>query len=303
MRKTPVLLATAAVALLAAACSSSPSSSANGSTSGLTVTIGSTNFSEQVILANMYADVLKHAGVHVVLHDNLGTREAVEPALAAGQLDLYPDYAGTLLIFLNANDSAAATQTSTAVPALKTELGKVGATVLNPASAIDTNVFVVTKTTASKYHLSTVSSLAPVASQLVLGGPPECPQRPTCLQGLESVYGLHFKSFMSLDEAGPITVSALKSGEVQVAELFSSDGNVVANNFVALTDNKHLQPADYVIPVIRKSVDTPTVASALNAVSAKLTTTQLSQLNIEVNIDHDDPSTVAANWLKKEGLT
>jgi len=299
MRCTRFLLSAVVIAVVAAACSSSTTPKA---ASGPNITIGSTNFEEQLIVANMYADVLTHAGAKVTLRANLGTREAVEPALAAGQLDLYPDYAGTLLIFLNANDTQAATQTSTAVPALKRLLGTKGATVLNPAPAIDTNVFAVTQATATQYHLTTLSSLKAVAGKLILGGPPECPTRPTCLLGLQSTYGLHFKSFTSLDEAGPITVSALKSGEVQVAELFSSDGNIVENHFVQLTDDKHLQPADYLIPVIRKSVDTPAVAAALNGLSAKLTTDELSNLNIMVNVDHDDPATVAQNWLKQKHL-
>jgi osmoprotectant transport system substrate-binding protein len=299
MRRAPLVIAVIALALGAAACSSS-SPSAGGPK---TVVIGSTNFSEQLIVANLYSDVLQHAGVKTKLKTGLGDREAVEPALAHGQLDLYPEYAGTLLLFLNKNDTTQANNLTTAVPALKTALAKVGATVLQPAPAIDTNVFVVTKATASKYHLKTVSDLKPVASQLTLGAPPECPQRPTCLLGLQSVYGIHFKGFTATDEAGPVTVSALKSGEVQVAELFSSDGNAVQNGFVELTDNKHLQPADHLIPVIRKSVKDATVSRALNQLSAKLTTVQLSDLNIKVNVDHDDPATVAKQWLTTEGLT
>jgi osmoprotectant transport system substrate-binding protein len=139
------------------------------------------------------------------------------------------------------------------------------------------------------------------AGKFVLGGPPECPTRPTCLLGLQKVYGLHFSSFKSLDEAGPISVAALKQDQVQVVELFSSDGNVVQNGFVALEDNKHLQPADYVIPVIRKSVDTPQVQAALNKLSAKLTTAQLSDLNVKVN-GGASPASVAQSWITSEGL-
>jgi osmoprotectant transport system substrate-binding protein len=302
MRSTRIFLTGIAIAVLAAACSSSPSSSTATTASGPNITIGSTNFEEQLIVANMYADVLTHAGARVTLRANLGTREAVEPALAAGQLDLYPDYAGTLLIFLYPSATQAATRLSTAVPALEHELAPRGATVLDAAPAIDTNVFAVTMATANQYHLTTLSSLTPVAGKLILGGPPECPTRPTCLLGLQNTYGMHFKSFTSLDEAGPITVSALKSGEVQVAELFSSDGNIVSNKFVELTDDKDLQPADYLIPVIRKSVTTPKVVAALNGLSAKLTTTELSLLNIKVNVDHQDPSTVAQQWLHQNHL-
>jgi len=302
MRSTRVLLTGIAVAVLAAACSSSTPSSTSSASSGPNITIGSTNFEEQLIVANMYADVLKHAGAKVTLRANLGTREAVEPALAAGQLDLYPDYAGTLPIFLNPAGTAAATQTSTALPALKSLLGPKGATVLEPSPAIDTDVFAVTQATASQYHLTTLSSVKPVASKLILGGPPECPTRAFCLLGLQNTYGLHFKSFTSLDEAGPITVSALKNGQVQMAELFSSDGSIIQNNFVQLTDDKHLQPADFLIPVIRKSVNTPAVAAALNGLSAKLTTDELSNLNIKVNVNHEDPGTVAQQWLQQKHL-
>jgi osmoprotectant transport system substrate-binding protein len=272
------------------------------SSSKPTIVIGATNFPEQAIVANAYADVLQHAGYPVQVKANLGTRSVVEPALAHGQLDIEPDYAGTLLLFLNSHATKAADQLSTAVPALKALLAGSGATVLNAAPAIDSNVFVVTKATAAKDHLTTVSSLKKYASKFIIGGPPECPTRPTCLLGLQSVYGLHFLSFKSLDEAGPVSVAALKQDQVQVVELFSSDGNVVQNGFVALTDDKHLQPADYVIPVIRKSVDTPQVAAALNKLSAKLTTAQLSKLNVEVNDQNLSPATVAQQWVKAQGL-
>jgi len=267
------------------------------------IVIGAVNFPEDVIVAYLYSGVLQHAGFQTVVKPDLGTRSVVVPALEAGQLDIEPDYAGTLLLFLNPNATKAANVIGSTVTNLKTLLAPHGATVLNPAPAIDSNVFVVTKATASKDHLSTVSSLKSVAKNFTLGGPPECPQRPTCLLGLQKVYGLHFAGFKSLDEAGPISVAALKQGQVQVVELFSSDGNVVQNNFVALSDNKHLQPADHVIPVIRTAVDTPKVAEALNKLSAKLTTDQLSKLNIEVNDNNVSPSTAAQNWLSAEGLS
>jgi osmoprotectant transport system substrate-binding protein len=266
------------------------------------IVIGAVNFPEDVIVAYLYADVLQHAGFQTLVKPDLGTRAVVEPALANGQLDIEPDYAGTLLLFLNPAATKAANQISLTVKNLKTLLAPHGATVDNPAPAIDSNVFVVTKKTAAKYHLSTVSSLKKVASKFVLGGPPECPQRPTCLLGLEKVYGLHFASFKSLDEAGPISVAALKQGQVQVVELFSSDGNVVQNGFVALTDDKHLQPADDLIPVIRNAANSPKVAAALNKLSAKLTTAELSKLNIEVNSNNVSPSTAAQQWLTQKGL-
>jgi osmoprotectant transport system substrate-binding protein len=281
-----------------------PAALSSAATSTPTIIIGSTNFEEQAIVSNLYGDVLSHAGYSVTVEPALGTRAVVVPALEQGQLDLEPDYAASLLAFLNGGVAeAAGSNIKLAVPADKKFLAKFGATVLNPAPAIDTNVFVVTKATAKKYNLTTISSLKAVASKLVLGGPPECPQNALCEPGLKKVYGLHFKSFKSLDEAGPLSVAALKNGEVQVVELFSSDGNVVSNNFVALTDNKHLEGADQIIPVIRNSVDTPGVAKVLNALSAKLTTVQISKLNLLVTAEKENPVTVAARWLQQQGLT
>jgi osmoprotectant transport system substrate-binding protein len=269
-----------------------------------TIIIGSTNFEEQAIVSNLYGDVLQHAGFTVKVEPALGTRAVVVPALEQGQIDLEPDYAASLLAYLNGGTpEKAGDNIATAVPADKAFLAKYGATVLPASAALDTNVFAVTQATAKKYHLTTISSLKSVASKLVLGGPPECPTNPLCEPGLESTYGLKFASFKSLDEAGPLSVAALKNGEVQVVELFSSDGNVVSNNFVALTDNKHLEGADYIIPVIRKSVDTPGVAKALNALDAKLTTVQISKLNLLVTgAQKENPATVAHAWLVKEHL-
>jgi osmoprotectant transport system substrate-binding protein len=309
MPRPTTLLAAAALTLAGTAGSLTATSTASASplklasASSPTITIGSTNFPEQVIVANLYSGVLQHAGFKTNVRADLGTRTAVEPALAHGSLDLYPDYAGSLLVFLEPKDTAQATQLSTDLPALKAALAPQGATVLAPAPATDVNVFAVTKATATKYHLTTLSSLAAAAPKLSFGAPPECPTYAYCLLGLEKVYGIHFKSFVSTDEAGPITVAYLKNGKVDVAEFFSSDGAITENGFVELTDDKHLQPADHLIPVIRKSVDTAAVASALNALDAKLSETALANLDTDVSVDHDAPNTVAAQWLKSQGLT
>jgi osmoprotectant transport system substrate-binding protein len=269
---------------------------------GPSITIGAPGTTEQAIVAQLYAAVLDHAGARVTVRADLGARRTVEPALASGQLDLYPDYAGELLLFLAADKTVDATRISSAVADLKDVLGAAGATVLRPGAALDTDVFVVTRATANRYHLTSLSSLRPVASKLVLGGPPGCQNQPQCEAGLQSTYGLHFKSFTSLDDAGPVTVAALRGGEVQVAPLSSSDGTVIGNNFVALTDDKHLLNADYVIPVIRNSVDTRAVRTALDSLSGALSTDDLARLNIEVTIDHDAPRVVAQRWLVQHRL-
>ena len=298
-RRSLISVATLAIAVLTLAGCSSGTPSATKPT----IKIGATNFEEQEIVANLYGDVLSHAGYPVKVEPALGTRAVVVPTLEHGQIDLEPDYAASLLGYLHGgNPQPAGTQIDTAIAADKTALASFGVTVLPASQALDTNVLAVTKATAAKDHLTTISSLAPYASKMTLGGPPECPTFAGCEPGLKQVYGLNFAGFKSLDEAGPLSVAALKNGEVQVVELFSSDGNVVSNNFVALTDNKHLEGADYIIPVIRKSVDSPAVTAALNALDDKLTTVAISKLNLEVTSDKKQPAAVAKAWLKANSL-
>ena len=185
MPRPTTLLAAAALTLAGTAGSLTATSTASASplklasASSPTITIGSTNFPEQVIVANLYSGVLQHAGFKTNVRADLGTRTAVEPALAHGSLDLYPDYAGSLLVFLEPKDTAQATQLSTDLPALKAALAPQGATVLAPAPATDVNVFAVTKATATKYHLTTLSSLAAAAPKLSFGAPPNAPPTPT----------------------------------------------------------------------------------------------------------------------------
>jgi osmoprotectant transport system substrate-binding protein len=263
--------------------------------------IGSENFTEEIILGNLYSDVLQHAGYKTNLRSDLGGRPIVEKALAAKALDLFPDYAGSLLVFLKPKDQVQAGSLTTDLPALRAALAPIGATALNPAGAIDANVFVVTKATAAKYHLSKLSQLTAVAPQLSFAAPPECSTYYYCLPGLEKVYAIHFKTVISADEAGPETIADLNNGKAEVAELFSTDSAIAQNGYVQLADNKNLEPADHIIPIIRRSFATAGVAAALNALSAKLTTAKLLALDNQASANHE-PATDAANWLKSVGL-
>jgi len=143
-----------------------------------------------------------------------------------------------------------------------------------------------------------------IAGNLILGGPPECPQRPFCAVGLEETYGLTFKEFKPLDAGGPITVEAVKNGQVDVGLLFTSDPAIAVNGFVLLEDDKGLQLADNLVPVLRQEVldATPEVADLLDAWSAKLTQEALTELNKQVAVDQKDPKDVAAAWLAANGL-
>lgn len=301
MPRATTLLATAALTLAGAAGGLAAAPSSYAASSSMSITIGAVNFPEDVIVADIYADVLQHAGYKTNVVSSTGRPEVIA-AVKAGQVDLEPDYAGSLLVYLKPKDTKQATRITTDVPALKAALKADNATVLDPSTALDTNVFVVTKATAAKYHLSTLSSLKAVAPTFNFGAPPECEGYYYCLGGLQKVYGLKFKSFVKTDEAGPEAVADLKNGRVQVVELFSSNGELIQNpSFVALTDNKHLEPADDVIPVVRTADDTAAVSGPINAVSKKLTTPQLEQLNISYNKSHNYTH-VASNWVSKEGL-
>jgi osmoprotectant transport system substrate-binding protein len=302
LKRSLVFGVLAAMATSFAIPSAAAFASVRSSSGKPSIIIGSTNFEEQAIVSNIWADVLKKAGYQVTVEPSLGTRAIVVPAIEKGQINLEPDYAASLLDFLNQGKTPpAGDNIATAIPADQKALASFGVTVLPASKALDTNVFAVTKATAKKDHLTTISSLKPYAKNFTLGGPTECPTTAGCELGLKKVYGLNFAGFKGLDEAGPLSVAALKNGEVQVVELFSSDGNVVSNNFVALTDNKHLEGADYIVPVIRKSVDTPGVAKALNAIDAKLTTVAISKLNLDVTAKQELPAAVAQAWLNSVG--
>src|SRR5262249_21093430 len=164
--------------------------------------------------------------------------------------------------------------------------------------------FVVTNQPASKFNLSKMSDLQPVAGQMILGGPPECPTRPFCLQGLMNTYGLNFKDFKSLDAGGPLTVAALDSGDVDVGLLFTTDPNIALKNYLLLEDDKHLQLADNVAPVVRNQVLSAgaDMKTLLNSVTSKLTTQDLTDMNKQVGIDHKDAKDVAKAYLQSKQL-
>lgn len=149
---------------------------------------------------------------------------------------------------------------------------------------------------------STEAGDEPIASEMVLGGPPECPERPFCLPGLEKTYGIEFAEFKPLDVGGPLTVKALKGGQIDVGLLFSTSSAIVANDFVLLEDDKSLQTAENIAPLVSKKVD-DAAAAALEQVSAALTTENITELNGRVELDQEDPADVAADFLEQEGIT
>lgn len=264
-----------------------------------TVVIGSTNFPEQLLLANMYAEVLRDRGVKVQTRLNIGNREVVFPALKSGELSVVPEYTGALLSYLT-NGEATARKPDQVLSDLRTQLpGNVVA--LEPSSAEDKDALVVTHETAKKYDLRTVSDLKGVAGEMVVGGPPELKKRALGLPGYKKVYGLEFESFRALD-TGPVTKSALRQGDIDAARLFTTDAAIAKNNWVVLKDDKGLVPAQNLVPVAREDALNPTVKKALNELSSKLTTDEITRLNARVSIDKEDPAKVAKHWLRQDGL-
>jgi osmoprotectant transport system substrate-binding protein len=287
----------------AAGPSSSASSGSNplgGGTSSGSVVIGSANFPENEVLAEVYALALQKAGVKVSTKLNIGAREVYYPQVEKGAITIIPEYNGTLLT-VEVDKTSTAKTTADVDAALAAKLPST-LTVLNPASAQDSDSITVTQATAAKYKLKSIADLKSVASQFVLGGPSEFKTRTDGVIGLKSIYGLTFKNFDPLDESGPITLAALTSGKVQAADVFTTTPQIISDKLVPLTDPKNLFAAQNVIPLVYKPALTSTISSTLNAVDAKLTTSALLALDVNVIADKQDYTTAAQQWLQSVGL-
>jgi osmoprotectant transport system substrate-binding protein len=263
--------------------------------------IGSANFPENEVLAEVYALALQAKGVKVSTKLNIGAREVYYPQVEKGAIDIIPEYNGTLLTV--EADPTSTAKTTTAVDAALAEKLPSTLTVLNSAPAQDSDSITVTQATANKYHLKSIADLAPYASQMALGGPPEFKTRTDGIAGLKANYGLTFKSFDPLDTSGPITLSALTSGKVQAADVFTTTPQITTDKLVSLSDPKFNFAAQNVIPLVYKPALTSTISSALNAVSAKLTTAALLELDTKVITDKENYTTAAQDWLQSAGLS
>lgn len=271
------------------------------------VTVAAFNFGESEILAHMYADVLNKAGYKATVK-KLTNREVVEPALQKGEVQVVPEYLSTLTEFLNGKKNGpsakplASPNAEKTLTALQTLAGPLSLKALTPSKAADQNAYAVTQAFATKNNLTSLSDLASYNGKLVLGGPPECPKRPFCQPGLTKTYGIHFTGFRALDAGGPLTKTAISQGKVQLGLVFSSDGGISALKLKVLEDDKNLQNADVVVPVINTKVDKPELVTALDKVSSTLTTEDLVALNKKVDIDRQDPTAVALEYLKSKGV-
>jgi osmoprotectant transport system substrate-binding protein len=273
--------------------SAGSATTAASSAASTSVTIGSANFPENEILADIYADALGKAGVKVSTKLDIGSREVYFKEMENGTLTVFPEYNGALLEYLQ--PSSTASSTSDVDTALAAALPS-SLQALTPSSAEDNDSVTVTAAYATAHHLSSIADLKPLQSQITIGAAPEFATREVGLLGLQKLYGLNLK-FKPLDESGPLVIAALRDGAVQAADIYTTDPSVTKYHFVALADPQHLFPAENVIPIVNKSVATSTVTSTLNAVSAALTTSDLVQLVGAVVNDHVDPSVAASQFV------
>ena len=309
-RFLPALALSAALGLSLAACSSDQQGSGDGTSAAPSpIVIATTNFTETKILANIYEQALAKAGQPAKIKE-LTTREVIAPALEKGEVQLTPEYLGSLTEYLNkATNGPKAPQVASgdvqaSLAAARKLAEPKNITLLDPSAAQDQNAFAVKKEFATAHGLTTLSDLGAYSAKtpISLGGPPECPQRPFCQQGLEDVYGVKVGTFVALDAGGPLTIQAVEQGKVDVGLVFSSSAAVSANDLVVLTDDKGWQTAENVLPALHTAAVTDTITKALDSVSAVLTTEDLQSLNAKVEVDRADPATVATQYLKDKGL-
>ncbi|MEU2280847.1 ABC transporter substrate-binding protein [Streptomyces sp. NPDC013178] len=298
-------VALAAMTALLAGCSSSDDNSdplAGDKADGNTVVVGSNNFAESILLADIYGEALKAKGIKVSYKPNIGSRETTYGLLKNGSITVLPEYNGSLLAYLDPKAEQKSLETVNAAAKAKLD-SKL--TLLESSPAENKDSVTVNQETAKKYDLtaeSTLADLKDVAPDLVLGGSPEFQTRQQGMVGLESVYGLKFKSFKALDAGGPLTQAALKKNTVQAADVFTTDPTITKEKFVVLKDPKNLFGFANVTPLVYKSGLSQEGVDALNSVSAKLDTKTLLDLDSQVQLESKDPLDVAKAWLKSVGL-
>lgn len=318
-RAAAVLTLTATVALSATACGSSkkstatsPASSGSAAASGAAggsgekITMASANFDESKILAQVYGQALEHAGFKLS-YKELTTRPVINQAMQSGEVDMTPEYVGSLTIYINNKvNGANAPKISSGDPQatvakLRPLLARQSIDALDTSPASDENSYAVTKEFSQQNNITSLSDLGKYKGKLTIGGTPECRTYAGCLPGLKSVYGID--ATLKIEKLqSPLLVQDLKKNKVQFAEYLSSDPTVATEGLVILKDDKQLQDADNILPVVRTSKDTPALKALVNKVSAALSLDDLINLNKEVSVDHKQPAAAAKDFLQSKGL-
>ncbi len=271
---------------------------ATGASTGAagSVKIGSADFPEAALLGEVYAQALEAKGMTVQRQFNIGSRETYLKAITGSEVDVIPEYTGSLLTFYDKN--AKATKPDEVYTALQAAVPS-GLTVLDKSAAEDKNSMAVSKDTADAWSLTAIPDLAAHQGELSIAAPPEFKTRQQGLVGLKSVYNIVPKEFRPLQSQA--AVEALKNGQVKAANIFSTDPSIAENGFVVLDDPESLFGSDNVVPLVRED-KASMVKDALNAVSAKLDTSALADMVKQVVVDKKDTSEVAKTWLGSAGL-
>jgi osmoprotectant transport system substrate-binding protein len=311
MRISRMLALGASIVVLVGACStggsSSPTSGQSAPAGGATIKLGSDGFYESQLMAEIYGEALEAKGFKIDRTGlGLGTRKVTAAALESGQIDMKPEYIGSGLAYYDATKTTGdPAQNAAALQAILNDKGG-GITVLNYSPAADQNAFVVTKDTSTKYNLTTLDQVAAITPPLKFGVATDCSTNPVCAAALMSAYGIDVSNALPLSACDQPMVDALKAGTIDVGELCSTQPDIAQNGWVVLADDKHTQPADNIAPLVRNDllakVDKATLEDTLNAVSAKMTTDMLTQLNAEYVFDKKDVPTIAKEWLSSNGF-
>lgn len=292
-----------AAAMIISACGNADPLAAKGDCASDALIIGSANFPESETVANIYTEVLRINGFKVDTKFNIGSREAYIPALRQCAISLIPEYTGNLLQYLDSDATATAEPEVNA--ALTAALGS-DLAIATPAPGQDSDAVVVTRATADRWNLRSIADLAPHSADVTFGAPAEFAQRPGGLPGLKKIYGLEIgeADFVPIaDGGGPATVRALVEGQVTAADIFTTSPAIAQNNLVVLADPKHNFAAQNVVPLFNAAKKTDKAVAVLDAVSAKLTTTELISLNTAVSGDSKiEPKAAALAWITAQGL-
>jgi osmoprotectant transport system substrate-binding protein len=283
---------------LGEASSAQPSAPAS-SAAAAPVVVGSADFTESMILAEIYSQALRAKGVESSTKLGIGSREIYVKALQDQSISAVPEYAGNLLLNFDPNATATtAEEIEKALPsALPSDLK-----ILKPSAAVDQDVYVVTKDFSAQHGITSLEDLKKIASTSTLGGPPELEDRAYGPAGLEEMYGAKFKAFVPYPKYPP-KISDLDNNKIQVATFFTTDAVLSEKGYVQLEDPQSMILPQNVVPLVRSDVaSNETAVAALHAVQAALTTDDLMQLDKQVDSDHQDPEQVAGEWLKSKGL-
>ena len=264
------------------------------------VRVGSKNFTEQFILGELYAQALEANGIKTEKKLNLGGTLIAHKALEEKEIDLYPEYTGTILLAVLKQESM--TDAKAVYDKVKGPYAAKGLVVLNQAPVNNTYVLVVRPDTADKYKLETDTDLAKVSKELKLGAGPEFRDRKDGLPGLRDKYGMEFKEDLQL--AIGLRYQALKNDQIQVVNGYSTDGMISAMKLKRLKDDRNLWPPYYIVPVVRKDVldANPKIAEVLNRVNASLDDATMAEMNYKVDGEKMEPKDVARDFLKAKGI-